>query len=121
IATYPTKGETICVSRGLERDRVVDETGGQTVVFGRRGSRPFHLDEMERFYRRSGFGEGKDFEQREGPLYFVEDVTVSGGVLTTKSGEVLTPLATPTPSPQQMNSLTEPEVEPSVIPTATRR
>src|SRR5438046_6054277 len=48
IATYHTKGEAICVSRGLERDRVVDETGGQTVVFGRRGSRPFHLDEMER-------------------------------------------------------------------------
>ena len=60
IATYPTKGEAICVSRGLERDRVVDETGGQTVVFGRRGSRPFHLDEMERFYRRSTSGEGKN-------------------------------------------------------------
>jgi hypothetical protein len=117
IATYPTKGETICVSRGLERDRVVDETSGQTVVFGRRGSRPFHLDEMERFYRRSGFGEGKDFEQRKGPLYFVEDVTVSGGVLTTKSGEVLTPLATPTPSPQPMASPAEPEVEPTAIPT----
>jgi len=43
----------------LERDRVVDETGGQTVVFGRRGSRPFHLDEMERFYRRSTFAEDK--------------------------------------------------------------
>src|SRR5205085_6804327 len=26
IATYPAKGETICISRGLERDRVVDET-----------------------------------------------------------------------------------------------
>src|SRR6202011_553659 len=47
IATYHTKGEAICVSRGLERDRVVDETGGQTVVFGRRGARPFHLDETE--------------------------------------------------------------------------
>src|SRR5205807_10522590 len=64
IATYPTKRETICVSRGLERDRVVDETGGQTVVFGRRGSRPFHLDEMDRFYRRSTSNEGKDFERR---------------------------------------------------------
>src|SRR6185312_12920354 len=32
IATYPMKGEALCVSRGLERDRVVDETGGQTVV-----------------------------------------------------------------------------------------
>jgi len=119
IATYPTHGETICVSRGLERDRVVDETGGQTVVFGRRGARPFHLDEMERFYRRSTFGEGKDFERRKGELYRVEDVTLSGGVLTTKDGEVLTPLATPTPSPQPMMLPIEPEVEPSVIPTAT--
>jgi hypothetical protein len=119
IATYPTKGETICVSRGLERDRVVDETGGQTVVFGRRGSRPFHLDEMERFYRRSTFAEGKDFERRKGELYRVEDVTLSGGVLTTKDGEVLTPLATPTPSPQPMLLPVEPEVEPSAIPTAT--
>ena len=123
IATYPTKGETICVSRGLERDRVVDETGGQTVVFGRRGSRPFHLDEMDRFYRRSTFAEGKDFERRKGELYFVEDVTMSGGVLTTRDGEVLSPLATPTPSPssspQEMLLPTEPEVEPSVIPTAT--
>ena len=117
IATYPTKGETICVSRGLERDRVVDETGGQTVVFGRRGARPFHLDEMERFYRKSTTAEGKDFERRKGELYFVEDVTMSGGVLTTKSGELLTPLRTPTPSPQQMLSPAEPEVEPSVLPT----
>ncbi len=119
IATYPTKGETICVSRGLERDRVVDETGGQTVVFGRRGSRPFHLDEMERFYRRSTFAEGKDFERRKGELYRVEDVTLSGGVLTTKGGEVLSPLAMPTPSPQPMMLPVEPEVEPSPIPTPT--
>jgi hypothetical protein len=120
IATYPTKGETICVSRGLERDRVVDETGGQTVVFGRRGSRPFHLDEMERFYRRSTSTEGKDFERRRSDLYFVDDVTMSGGVLTSKGGEVLTPLPTPTPSPQPMMSPAEPEVEPSAIPNATQ-
>ena len=60
IATYATKGEAITVSRGLERDRVVDETGGQTVVFGRRGSRPFHLNEMERFYLRSESVEAKE-------------------------------------------------------------
>ena len=96
IATFPTKGEALCVSRGLERDRVVDETGGQTVVFGRRGSRPFHLDEMARFYRRSV--DAKD-SVRDGELYRVEDVVLTGGVLTTKGGAVLTPMATPTPSP----------------------
>jgi hypothetical protein len=93
---------------------VVDETGGQTVVFGRRGARPFHLDEMERFYRRSNYVEAKDFERRKGELYRVEDVTLSGGVLTTKSGMLLTPLPAPTPLPSA-----SPAVEPSAIPTAT--
>jgi LVIVD repeat len=116
IATYHTKGEAICISRGLERDRVVDETGGQTVVFGRRGARPFHVDEMERFYRRSTSTEGKNVAGK-GDLYFVEDVAVSGGVLATKGGQVLTPLATPAPSPQPMISPAQPEVEPTAIPT----
>jgi hypothetical protein len=117
IATYHTKGEAICVSRGLERDRVVDETGGQTVVFGRRGSRPFHLSEMERFYLRSENVEAKDFS-RNRSLYRVEDVTLSGGVLTTKSGALLTPAATPTPSPvPEISPSAAPEVEPSAIPT----
>ncbi len=58
IATYPIHdGEALAVSRGLDRDRVVDETGNQTVVFGRRGSRPFHLDEMAAFSRHGGTGE----------------------------------------------------------------
>ena len=121
IATYHTKGETICVSRGLERDRVVDETGGQTVVFGRRGARPFHLDEMERFYLHSEFVDAKDMERRRGALYRVEDVTLSGGVLTTKSGALLTPLPTPTPSPSPMILPGEPEVEPTAIPTPPPR
>ena len=95
IATYRTKGEAICVSRGLDRDRVLDETGQQTVVFGRRGSRPFHLDEIDRFYRRSS--EGKEGGGR-GDLYRVEDVMLSGGVLTTKGGTVLAPLPTPAPA-----------------------
>jgi hypothetical protein len=120
IATYPTKGEAICVSRGLERDRVVDETGGQTVVFGRRGARPFHLDEMEQFYRHSDFVDAKDAGiRRKGALYRVEDVTLSGGVLTTKSGATLTPQPTPTPAPVPVLLPAEPEVEPSVIPAPT--
>ena len=53
IATYKTGHPALAVSRGLDRDRVVDETGNQTVVFGRRGSRPFTLEEMQKFYWRS--------------------------------------------------------------------
>src|SRR5438270_7872983 len=98
IATYPTKGETIAVSRGLERDRVVDETGGQTVVFGRRGSRPFHLGEMERFYLHSEYADSKDGLARRGYIYRVEDVSAHDGKLMTKSGVLLAPLLTPTPA-----------------------
>jgi hypothetical protein len=117
IATYRTKGEAICVSRGLERDRVVDETGGQTVVFGRRGARPFHLSEMERFYLRSENVDTKNFS-RSRSLYRVEDVMLSGGVLTTRSGASLTPAATPTPSPvPEISPGAAPEIEPSVIPS----
>ena len=36
----------LSLSRGLERDRAVDESGGQIAVFGRRGSRPLNLTEM---------------------------------------------------------------------------
>ena len=81
------KGEAICVSRGLERDRVVDETGGQTVVFGRRGARPFHLSEMLPFLNHA-----------DGSLYRVENVARRADKLLTNSGRELQPQATPTPS-----------------------
>jgi hypothetical protein len=120
IATHHTKGEVICVSRGLERDRVVDETGGQTVVFGRRGARPFHLDEMARFYMRSEYVDAKDVDlRRRGMIYRVEDVTLSGGVLQTKSGATLTPIPTPTPAATPWSLPIEPEVEPTAIPMPT--
>jgi hypothetical protein len=121
IATYPTKGEAIAVSRGLERDRVVDETGGQTVVFGRRGSRPFHLDEMEKFFRHSEFVDTKDGPARRGNLYRVEDVMARDGKLMTKSGVFLSPMPTPAPaagsSPAPPDFL--PEVEPTPLPGAS--
>ena len=50
IAWYPTKNPALSLSRGLERDRAVDESGNQIAVFGRIGSRPFHLDEMQKLY-----------------------------------------------------------------------
>jgi len=50
IAWYPTKSAALSLSRGLERDRGVDESGNQIAIFGRIGSRPFHLDEMQRLY-----------------------------------------------------------------------
>ena len=54
IATYHTHGPALAVSKGLDRDRAVDESGHQVSVFGRLGSRPFNLEEMQRLYLRSG-------------------------------------------------------------------
>ena len=54
IATYKTKGEAIALSKGLDRDRAVDESGNQLTVFGRLGARPMHLDEMQKLYLRNG-------------------------------------------------------------------
>ncbi|HEX3954193.1 MAG TPA: hypothetical protein VHW90_11505 [Stellaceae bacterium] len=50
IAWYPTHSPALALSRGLERDRAVDETGNQIAVFGRIGSRPFTEDEMKMLY-----------------------------------------------------------------------
>jgi hypothetical protein len=118
IATYPTKGEAIAVSRGLERDRVVDETGGQTVVFGRRGSRPFHLSEMERFYLHSEFVDAKDGLARRGSLYRVEDVLSRDGKLMTKSGLLLSPVPTPAPMATATPEATDfIPIEPNPLPS----
>ena len=50
IAWRETSTPAIALSKGLDRDRAVDETGGQIAVFGRIGSRPFTLEEMKRLY-----------------------------------------------------------------------
>ena len=50
IATRPTRGPALAVSEGLDRDRGVDESGNQLSVFGRRGARPFNLEEMRRLF-----------------------------------------------------------------------
>ena len=50
IALHRTKSPALALSRPLERDRAVDESGGQVAVFGRRGSRPFQEDEMRQLY-----------------------------------------------------------------------
>ena len=50
IAWARTPSPAVAMSKGLDRDRAVDETGGQIAVFGRLGSRPFHRDEMEKLF-----------------------------------------------------------------------
>ena len=54
IATHKTEGPALAISKGIDRDRAVDESGNQLAVFGRRGARPFNLEEMQRMYLRDG-------------------------------------------------------------------
>jgi len=53
IAWAKTPSPAIAMSKGLDRDRAVDETGGQIAVFGRLGSRPFTRPEMEQLFLNS--------------------------------------------------------------------
>jgi hypothetical protein len=50
IAHARTRGTAIGISEGYRRDRAVDESGNQLSVFGRRGARPFNLQEMKKLY-----------------------------------------------------------------------
>jgi hypothetical protein len=52
IASYRTRGPALAISKGIDRDRAVDESGNQLAVFGRRGARPFNRQEMERMFLR---------------------------------------------------------------------
>lgn len=53
IAWAKTPTPAIALSKGLDRDRGVDETGGQIAIFGRLGSRPFTRKEMEELFLNS--------------------------------------------------------------------
>ena len=53
IAWARTPSPALAMSKGLDRDRAVDETGNQIAVFGRLGSRPFNRTEMQRLYLNS--------------------------------------------------------------------
>ena len=118
----------LAVSRGLDRDRVVDETGNQTVVFGRRGSRPFHVDEMQAFIR-----------HKDGDTFRVEDVVtkpvveekeVAGkktkvtrlGVFTKGGRELVDPNPPPAPPtpPQPPATPITPGFDPLTLPPELR-
>ncbi|HSK63060.1 MAG TPA: hypothetical protein VK893_04445 [Pyrinomonadaceae bacterium] len=66
IATFKTKGEALGISKGLDRDRAVDESGNQVSVFGRRGARPFTYEEMLKMLRTND-GKGDWFRVRDTP------------------------------------------------------
>ncbi|MFO0843108.1 MAG: hypothetical protein U0797_12060 [Gemmataceae bacterium] len=70
IATYKLRegGKALAVSRGVDRDRAVDEAGNQIAVFGRLGARPLNLAEQQKLYLRGGAVWRVDDDPRA-PLY----------------------------------------------------
>src|SRR5438067_6364061 len=54
IATSRTRGPALAISKGIDRDRAVDESGNQLAVFGRRRARPPNRTEARAVYLRNG-------------------------------------------------------------------
>ncbi|MGB9069357.1 MAG: hypothetical protein WCC21_12385 [Candidatus Acidiferrales bacterium] len=54
IASYRTGAPALAISKGVDRDRAVDESGNQLAVFGRRGARPLNREEAARLYLHDG-------------------------------------------------------------------
>ena len=67
IATrkLPKEGHALCISRGIDRDRAVDESGNQIAVFGRVGARPLNRQEVFRMTRKP---DGSIFQVSDDPF-----------------------------------------------------
>ena len=67
IATrkLPKEGHALCISRGIDRDRAVDESGNQIAVFGRVGARPLNRQEVLRMTRKP---DGSIFQVSDDPF-----------------------------------------------------
>jgi hypothetical protein len=106
IATYPTAGPAIALSKGMDRDRAVDESGNQVSVFGRLGARPFTRPEMERMFVRDGqvftVTDGRPVVNGKavGPKKFIRPYEPPPGQYgTPEGGPVVQPLA---PEPERL-------------------
>lgn len=64
IAWYPTRRPALALGKALERDRAVDESGGQIAVLGRIGARPFNDADQKSLYLDA---QGK-------PWYVIDDI-----------------------------------------------
>lgn len=56
IGTFhlPRNGHALAISKGVDRDRAVDESGNQLSVFGRVGARPMSAEQIRRMYLHNG-------------------------------------------------------------------
>ncbi len=57
IANFPLPGggHALKISKGVDRDRAVDESGNQIGVFGRIGAKPLSAEEQKRMFLHNGF------------------------------------------------------------------
>ena len=67
IATARTRGPALAISKGIDRDRAVDESGKQLAVFGRRGARPLNSAESRSLYLHGGTGAAYTVNDHFGP------------------------------------------------------
>jgi hypothetical protein len=67
VATAHTHGPALAVSKGIDRDRAVDESGNQLAVFGRRGARPLNRAESEGLYLRPAAGGPQPYTVTDDP------------------------------------------------------
>jgi hypothetical protein len=52
--TLHENAHALAISKGVDRDRAVDEAGNQIAVFGRVGARPFNLHEQRKLFMHKG-------------------------------------------------------------------
>jgi hypothetical protein len=95
IATARTRGPALAISKGIDRDRAVDESGNQLAVFGRRGARPLNRAEMRSLY----------IHPTTGQPYDVTDDTVEKSRSTPPSSSAASFLSFFTRARAWMNSL----------------
>lgn len=73
----PHDGHALSISKGVDRDRAVDESGNQLAVFGRVGARPLSLAEQQRMYLRP-----------DGSVWDVADVPRDFGIQDSRAREL---------------------------------
>ena len=78
IATARTRGPALAISKGIDRDRAVDESGNQLAVFGRRGARPLNRDEIRSLYVHGRTGE--PYVVTDAPIERLQSRTEANGV-----------------------------------------
>jgi hypothetical protein len=91
IATARTRGPALAISKGIDRDRAVDESGNQLAVFGRRGARPLNGAETRLLYLHAGTGAAYTVDDHVEPSLKSHGETGSGSLWITRFLDFLMP------------------------------